>query len=667
MSKKQLAPAQIQWNERGTPVSDTFDDVYFSCDNGLAETQYVFLEQNELPERWSTHPHSQFVIGETGFGTGLNFLAAWQLFREYLKSSAHSQCQRLHFISVEKHPLARHDLEKALLSWPELSSLSEQLIARYPQAVPGCHRIIFDGGRATLDLWLGEALECFGDMATTSRGLVDCWFLDGFAPAKNPEMWQQPLFEKMALLSREKASCATFTAAGFVRRGLIEAGFNMRKVKGFGHKRDMLAGRLGQLKAAQTLAPCDQRAPSSASSFTVIGGGLASACTTLALTRRGKRVRLLCEGSELATGASGNRQGALYPLLNGEHDRLSQFYSLAFGYSHRLVETLAESYPIAHDWCGVTQLAYDAKSKAKLDKMREANFPDSLVKPLSVDETERLSGVELGVTGVSYPQGGWIYPKELTQALIAEAHKSGLLELRYNCRVTELMRHQEQWLLTTRDGEKLEAEAVIVAAGANCTDFSPLAELPVSPVRGQVSHLPTQPPIQDLKTVLCYQGYCTPTHQGSHCIGASFIRGERSVKFSLEEHQQNKQRLVDSLPALKWPSELDFSKPDGRAGLRCTSRDHLPLVGQATNYPELKERAKHLSPGKSAELQCYQPELYLIAALGSRGLCSAPLCGELLAAQLCGEPLPQSHQQLRELSPNRFWMRKLAKGAPLPA
>ncbi len=234
--------AQLEWNDSGVPVSEQFDDVYFSNNNGLAETDYVFIQQNGLPMRWHDFKQQKFVVAETGFGTGLNFLALWRCFDAFRQANPQAQCQQLHFISFEKFPLKHNDLAKAHKVWEELSTWAEKLRSQYPHATAGCHRLSFDEERVILDLWFGDIKDTLPLVKTEANNRVDAWFLDGFAPSKNPEMWNQALFNNMSALANPECSVATFTAAGFVRRGLIEAGFNMAKVKGFAHKREMLAG-----------------------------------------------------------------------------------------------------------------------------------------------------------------------------------------------------------------------------------------------------------------------------------------------------------------------------------------------------------------------------------------------------------------------------------------
>ncbi|WP_323919066.1 bifunctional tRNA (5-methylaminomethyl-2-thiouridine)(34)-methyltransferase MnmD/FAD-dependent 5-carboxymethylaminomethyl-2-thiouridine(34) oxidoreductase MnmC [Aeromonas caviae] len=662
VSQTSLHHARLDWNEAGTPVSSEFGDVYFSNDNGLSETRYVFLQQNRLPERFSHHDSDSFVIGETGFGTGLNFLATMAAFLEQAPLSGNGS--RLHFISVEKYPLTQADLRKALAAWPELAPLSQPLIDQWPLPVSGCHRLLFADGRIRLDLWFGDIKEMLPQVPHPATGLVDAWYLDGFSPAKNPEMWTQDLFDDLARLARPDATLSTFTCAGFVRRGLIAAGFAMKKVKGHGSKREMLAGVREGKVPQQSIAPWYARPAGREGEVLMIGGGIASAMTALSLVERGRHVTLLCEDGEPASGASGNRQGALYPLLNGEHDALSRFYSLAFGFARNRLLALAKHHPVAFSLCGVTQLGYDDKSAAKLAKMSQGPFPPELMYPLSAAEVEQVVGLPCDADGVSYPLGGWLCPADLTRAAIREAQASGRLEVVFNAAVTRIAEEDGGWHLESRDGRQWHAPNLVVAAGHQLPTLLPFAEQPLYPVRGQVSHVPTTASLSQLKTVLCYDGYLTPAHNGAHCIGASYGRNQTDLAYRADEQEQNRARLQACVPQQRWPAEVDVSGAQARVGVRCASRDHLPVAGPVARLAALADHDVNAPADQQSALPLHAG-LYVLGALGSRGLCSAPLCGELVASEICGDPLPLAADLLEALHPARYWVRRLRRGKPL--
>ena len=221
----------VEWKQ-GQPFASAFQDVYFSSDNGVLETEHVFLQGNDLSNRWQQLTTNTFTITETGFGSGLNFLCAAKLWLETAPKQA-----VLHFISVEKYPLTLQDITTALKLWPKLSALSLPLLNQYTTLM-NAKTISFYDNRVQLSLLIGDATEQLRHL----HNKTDAWFLDGFSPAKNPNMWQPALFEQMARLSHANTTFATFTSAGMVRRGLISAGFKVIKRSGFGKKREMITG-----------------------------------------------------------------------------------------------------------------------------------------------------------------------------------------------------------------------------------------------------------------------------------------------------------------------------------------------------------------------------------------------------------------------------------------
>ena len=661
MKQNAIQPANLEFNAEGTPVSRDFDDVYFSNDNGLEETRYVFLDGNQLGARFPTHPRSLFVVAESGFGTGLNFLTLWQAFDRFHAAHSEATLQRLHFVSFEKFPLTLHDLQLAHQPWPELAAWAEQLQAQWPPAVGGCHRLILDGGRVTLDLWLGDINELTDRLDDSMNQKVDAWFLDGFAPAKNPDMWSQHLFSAMARLARPGATLATFTSAGFVRRGLQEAGFTMRKTKGFGRKRDMLVGTMEQTLNVPAQAPWFSRRASETHEVALIGGGIASALLSLALLHRGWQVTLYCADEAPATGASGNRQGALYPLLSAHDPALFQFFPAAFMFARRLYDLLPVDFD--HDWCGVTQLGWDEKSQQKIAQMLSLGLPEAIAHAVTAQQAAETAGVDTGCGGIQYPLGGWLCPADLTAAAMTLAQSRGLTV--HYAHTVESLSRTERWNLRFADGKSAQHASVVLANGHNVSQFIQTETLPVYPVGGQVSHIPTAPELSKLRQVLCYDGYLTPQNpsNGHHCIGASYHRGETEMRYSDADQQQNRQRLIDCFPDAAWAKEVDVSGGEARCGVRCATRDHLPMAGSVPDYEATLAAYQDLADNRDKAVSApVYPELYMLGGLGSRGLCSAPLLAEVLAAQMSDEPIPLDRVTLAGLNPNRLWVRKLLKG-----
>ncbi|MBH2907784.1 bifunctional tRNA (5-methylaminomethyl-2-thiouridine)(34)-methyltransferase MnmD/FAD-dependent 5-carboxymethylaminomethyl-2-thiouridine(34) oxidoreductase MnmC [Serratia marcescens] len=670
MNHAPIQTATLTWNEQGTPVSKQFDDVYFSNQDGLEETRYVFLHGNRLPQRFATHPRPLLVVAETGFGTGLNFLTLWQAFAGFRQAEPDAALQRLHFISFEKFPLQQADLAAAHARWPELAPYADELRAQWPLPLPGCHRLLLAEGRITLDLWFGDVNELLPQFDARMNNQVDAWFLDGFAPAKNPDMWTEQLFAAMARFARPEGSFATFTAAGFVRRGLQQAGFQVNRCKGFGQKREMLAGCLpADAQPTPHPAPWYRRpAADNTADIALIGGGVASALTALALLRRGATVTLYCADEQPAEGASGNRQGAIYPLLNGSGDSLESFFSAAFPFARRQYDALLQQgVAFDHQWCGVSQLAYDEKSGAKIANMLKTDWPPALAAAADRETLSELCGVDTGFGGITYPLGGWLCPAELTRGAIALAQRQGLV-CRYRHDALALAREENGWRIDFAHGESRRHATVILANGHRLAELAPTQALPLYAVRGQVSHIPTSPSLGQLKQVLCYDGYLTPVNanNGQHCIGASYQRGDTATDYREQEQQENRERLLRCLPEQAGPQQVDVSAHQARCGVRSATRDHLPMVGAlpdyqatVTQYQDLQRRNQR---GEIVADAPAYPGLFAIGGLGSRGLCSAPLAAEILAAQLFGEPLPGDTRLLAALNPNRMWVRKLLKG-----
>ncbi|WP_342324228.1 bifunctional tRNA (5-methylaminomethyl-2-thiouridine)(34)-methyltransferase MnmD/FAD-dependent 5-carboxymethylaminomethyl-2-thiouridine(34) oxidoreductase MnmC [Kosakonia sp. BYX6] len=662
MKHTAIQTANLEFNAEGTPVSRDFDDVYFSNDNGLEETRYVFLGGNHLKERFPEHSRNIFIVAESGFGTGLNFITLWQAFSAFRAAHPDAILERLHFISFEKFPLTQDDLRKAHAHWPELAPWAEQLQAQWPLAFAGCHRLLLDEGRITLDLWFGDINQLTDKLDDSLNQRVDAWFLDGFAPSKNPDMWTPNLFQSMARLARPGGTLATFTSAGFVRRGLQEAGFTVQKSKGFGRKREMLTGVMENALSPAPRAPWFARSGTTQREVALIGGGVASALLSLALLRRGWQVTLYCADEAPATGASGNRQGALYPLLSAHDPALARFFSAAFTFARRLYDALPVAFD--HQWCGVTQLGWDEKSQHKIEQMLTLELPAALAHEINAQEVNANAGVETGCGGITYPLGGWLCPSQLTSAAIALACAQGL-QVHYQHDVQQLTRHDEQWQLHFAHGEQRRHAAVVLANGHRIHQFSQTEKLPVYPVAGQVSHIPTSTQLGELRQVLCYDGYLTPQNPNNqqHCIGASYHRGQQAATYSGEDQQQNRQRLIDCFPQAEWAKEVDVSAGDARCGVRCATRDHLPMVGNVADYDSTLTAYAQLAdnPETAVSAPVYE-NLFMLGALGSRGLCSAPLAAEILASQMSDEPIPLDGETLAAMNPNRLWVRKLLKG-----
>ena len=654
----EMPNAQLDWDDQGRPHSRVFDDVYFSDTAGLEETRYVFIEQNALKERFAAlRANGQMVIGETGFGTGLNFLCAWQLFEQTAQPDA-----RLHFISVEKYPLTRDDLHRALALWPQLSDVSEQLLAAYFAIHPGFQTLTLGNGRVTLTLLIGDVLEQLSQLDAQ----VDAWFLDGFAPAKNPDMWTPELFAQLARLAAPDATISTFTSTGWVRRALNEAGFKMRRTPGIGHKWEILRGTfLGvpeQALATSAVKPWYARPPQPTTErkALVIGGGLSGCASANSLARRGWQVVLLERHERLAKEASGNPQGVLYLKLSAHGTTLSQMIVSGFGYTRRLLEHLQRG----RDWddCGVLQLGFNAKEAQRQAQLAGA-FAPALVHMLDQPQAQALAGIELAQGGLFYPEGGWVHPPALCQY---QAMHPNVQVLTHHD-VLQLNNVDNQWQAC--DGERVLASApvVILAGAAEVKRFPASSGLPLKRIRGQITQLVQTEHSAALNTVVCAEGYVAPGRMGEHTLGASLGFDNDDLTTTPAGHQGNLDLMDEISPQLSslFGEQLEPAQLQGWAAFRCTSPDYLPIVGPlsdpeafASTYAVLRKDARQVPDTPCPWLH----GLYVNSGHGSRGLITAPLSGEMLAAWINNEPLPVPRTIAEACHPNRFALRALIKG-----
>ncbi|MEZ5571557.1 MAG: bifunctional tRNA (5-methylaminomethyl-2-thiouridine)(34)-methyltransferase MnmD/FAD-dependent 5-carboxymethylaminomethyl-2-thiouridine(34) oxidoreductase MnmC [Halioglobus sp.] len=654
--------AALHWNDSGAPVSDTFADVYYSQDNGLEESRHVFLLGNDLPRRWRDHDLPHFCVGELGFGTGLNFLLTWQAWREHTLPRPD-----LHYVSIEKHPLTREDLARALAQWPVLQTLAQPLLEAYPGLLPGQHRILFDEGRVRLDLWWEDAGAVLPDMASTEQALVDAWYLDGFAPARNESMWTPALLAAVAMLSRPQASCATFTAAGQVRRTLAEVGFHVTKVPGYGRKRESLRAvytGTAATKASDKRMPWDLPAAASArpDHVLVLGAGLAGCATAAALARRGVEVTIIEQGL-VANAGSGNDQGVLYTRLSRKHSALVDFSLQAFQFAANSYGDMFRcgqlTTALDGELCGSFQQSDDTEELAALAVALHG--VEALAQVLGADAANTLLGVEQPKAGLWYPRSGWLHPAAVCRALLADK-RIALLE---NCGAVTLHRDNGQWYALA-DGKTIaHAPCAIAAMGTGTTALQPFQWLSLQSIRGQTTQLPSVAPFANLRAALCHEGYIAPVRGGRHCIGATFTLDVTDPAPLADDNLANITKLAAAVPAYKQALEaLEPSALEGRVGFRCASPDYLPVVGPApdfagflSEFAGLRKNAKR-STGLRGP---YLPGLYINAAHGSRGLTSTPLAAEVLASMLCEEPLPISRDLSRALSPARFIIRDLTR------
>lgn len=624
-----IQPAVLSLAPDGTPYSPVFDDVYHTSAGGLGQARHVFLEGNGLPERW--RGRRRWVIIETGFGLGLNFLATWKAWRDDPARS-----NRLDFISIEKHPFQTADLARLHAAWPELAALADELRQSWPALLPGIHRLHLDHGRVTLTLAFGDALEFLPQLVARA----DAFYLDGFSPARNPDLWSPAIFGQLARLAAPGASLATWSVTGHVRRGLEAAGFGLERRAGFGGKREMLTGRFAN--GNPSLAQATSR------TALVIGAGVAGTSVAERLAARGWQVSIIDEADKPGQGASGNRAGVFRPLPSLDDNRLARITRAGFLYGRRHLDALARAgHPVRWSPTGVLHLGRDAKQEGKQKAVVDALLPPTdYLRFVDKDEASQLAGWPLDAGGWWFPGGGWIQPPSLCTAnLAAGANQITPLMGR---RLTQLNQHDDGWHAMDAQGSEIARAAVLVLAnGVGIRALPQAASLPVRPARGQVSHLPASPGGTP-EVVVCRLGYVSPEVDGVRCAGATFVADDTCTELRESEHQDNLDKLDFILPGYAKP--FDPATLAGRVGFRPASPDRLPMVGAVPAVAAI-ERTTPLADIPRL------PGLYAATGFGARGLVWASLVGEMLASLIDGDPLPLERELVDALDPARYLLK----------
>jgi len=600
---KTIVPASLEFKD-GVPYSTAYGDIYHSADGGAGQARHVFLQGCGLPAAWAHR--ASFVVLETGFGTGLNFLATWAAWRADPDRPA-----RLHFLSVEKHPFRAEDLAQLHALWPEFSLLSKELLASWPVLTPGFHRLSLDGGRVQLTLMLGDAADCLPQL----QARVDAFYLDGFAPDCNADLWQPGLFDALARLARPGALAATYTVAAPVRQGLTQAGFACEKRAGYGRKRHCLSARFaGPSVATDSVMP---------QHVAVIGAGVAGIATAHALAQRGVAVTVLERAAAIGQGASGNPVAVFRPLIARDDTLASRLTRAAFLHDLRAWAALGERL----EWsrCGVLHLAKDAEAAVKQRQaLADTAPPADYARWVELDEARQLANWPVAAPGVFYPSAGWVVPGSLCRAWLDHP----LIRLQTDCAVARLQAVAGGWQVRGIAGSLLaEADAVVLANAREVVKLVADPGWPLHAVRGQISLLPAGC-LPELRRVVSREGYVAPGARP--LVGATYEHGDDDTAPRAASDLSNLARLEAILPGAGERFAVDAV--DGRASLRATLPDRLPVVGAVGGHPGL----------------------FVAAGYASRGVVWAGVLGEALADGMMGQPLPLEADLMRAIAPDRF-------------
>lgn len=512
-------PADLDWSQSSGPRARAYGDVYFSAEDGLEETRAVFLRGCGLPEAWAGRRH--FCVGELGFGTGLNALALWQLWRQTRPADGW-----LDFVTVEKHPLDRDAAARAFAAWPELSDLAARLLTQWPTRLRGPQRLVFPDDNFTITVFHDEVEAALSQMTRP----VDAWFLDGFAPDRNAEMWSQAVFNRLGELSKPGARVGTFTVAGFVRRGLAEAGFDVAKRPGFGRKRE-------RLEAVWPGEAMDGNLPAVDGPVAVLGAGVAGASLVHALGNRGIET-VLIDPNGIAGGASGAPAGLLTPRLEKADRPHVRATLAAFDFARRL---------------------YDGRPGFHAEPVRRLPKDDREAERFAVLATWMPDHLDWTGEALVMPSAGRFEPLKLVNDLIGTA-------VCHRVRIGRAEPLETGIRLYDVAGDcRFEVGHLVIAAGAGARHFYP----DLQPSAGQLAVFEGAAP--DMPTAWGNYACAAP---GGVLVGATHDRGDKVGPVELAE-AGFRESVADRMPGLSLGAVLERWQ-----GVRAATPDRLPVVGR---------------------------------------------------------------------------------------
>ncbi len=613
MKSPAVTPAEVDFSDPAAPASPAFGDVYHSRAGALAQARHIFVAGNGLPGRWQGR--ERFVVLETGFGLGNNFLATWDAWRQDA-----ARCERLVFVSVEKHPLRADDLARAHASHP-LAPLAQQLIERWPPLTAGLHTLSFDGGRVELLLGLGDARDLLRDLVLTA----DAFYLDGFAPQRNPELWDEWLLKSLSRHAAPGTTAATWSINRPMRRALISLGFEVGLAPGFANKPEMTVARYAPRHTPQRPAGREPLA-AGAKRAVILGAGLAGAACAWALSRQGVACTVVDALGAPAQASSGNPAGLFHGTVNpddGPHARFNRAAALA-------TQAVLRELQVPHQ-----------QGRVRLET-RPASMPDvpGYVHGLTAEAASRLAGTELHHPAWFYPGGGAVDPAAYTRALLAE---SGAMQ-RLNTPVAAVQEAPGGWQLLDGQGAVIDEAPLVVLAGGH-GQLPLLGELapPLVVQRGQLTHLrdaawrPALP--------VAGGGYTIADGQGGVWCGATAQDGDPDPALREDDQVHNLHRHA-LMAGLATPPQAPLA---GRVAWRLLAPDRLPMIGGLA------------APGPRADQLRLQPRragLVVCTAFASRGITWAALAGRLVAALALGGPRPVEADLLDAVDPLRFALRE---------
>ena len=570
--------------------------MYSSTDGAVREAEHVFIRGNNLETRFKDlSSNSDFLIGEIGFGIGINFLTTCKY---WLKNTKHNQ--RLEYYSFDKYLFEISHFREVFKGYPELQQCSKELQNNYPKNIQGVQKIYLFEGRVTLNLVLGNISEKYNYINTIKN--IDAWYFDGFSPSKNSDLWSRELFNDVSETCHKHSTFSTYTSSGMVKKNLKDAGLNFNKVEGFSHKRHMLRGSYTSMQSVNQ--SIEQK-------IAIVGSGITGCLLSYMLAKKGFEVDLFEQSEDICSEASFHELLVTYPKLSAHDTSYGRFNLQSYLYATYFYESLKTE---AWKKTGVLVLNHDDASNKRQSSLLEKRSDGEIYRYVNSREASEIAGIQLKMDGLFYKDAGYIVPREMCKFLT----QSQKININTSSKVRELKRDGD--LISFYVGEKkYEYQNVCLCSGS---DTSKLFELKgFNFKRGQVTHIESNENICNINLPICAKGYISPLINNVQVLGSSYSDIDHTAVLD-DEHRHN-------LRNLQLISDEKVKINSGRVGMRAVSRDHLPFVGEIDG-------------------------VLINTAHGSRASISAPISAEIICSLLTSGAAPLEERELNSLSPSRF-------------
>ncbi len=608
------------------PFSTIFKDRYHSDDGAYEEARHVFIEANKLSEKFEKQ--NTITIGELGFGFGVSFLETCRFLSEHNKKN--NTTHRINFFSIEGFPQTKDCFENFhyhlnSFSDPIVSPYLKELLQQYPKRLRGLHRIHLSD---TMILTLAyHPIEFIRESLTLE---ANCWYLDGFSPSKNPEMWNEKTFSWIYKNTVPHGTFSTYSVSESVQSAASAADFLIKKTSGFGRKSHMLQG-LKHPKNPHSLSLL--KTPRVA----VLGGGLSGASIAYSLSSRGIEVELFEKEHAPAQKASGNKAAIFMPHLSSIPDALSRYYLSGYLYSLRIFSKLTQGNLLPSlKRNGVLRLGNVKKWQSIESRLHELGITEELAIKLNQEQIYSQLRLTSKDTGIFFLEAGSINPGELTSALLKNK-----IKLHFNSKVTSITSTEEHIELTTSDSSSGHFDYLVFANAHELSEFHDFSWLPFEKIKGQLFSAYCKDSSDTPDIPLCYDGYVVPLKNTNELlIGATYEHNAHETEFSDEVKEDLLSRLKTHFPNIHLHNHIT----DGRVCFRTTSPDRFPMIGM-------------LPPGYNTR-NGTPTRTYTSIGHGSHGTTSCLLAGEIISSMILQEPLPVEDDIMKELEPKRFLKRE---------